>query len=424
MKLLILLSRNPIPAIDGGAIGMLGAVRELHAAGNEVDVFVVNTSRHRQDPSALAPYCDHVCSVDIDTSVTALGALRNLVSPRRSGAGGWSLRHPSVPLSYWVERFVHDVALHAFERLLKERGPYDLVLCESLFTAPYGFEALRLMAEGEIDRRPVVLRAHNIEHRIQDRMARERTRSIPERVYRAMLARRTHAFEREVFRCFDGITTTTVDDAAVVRHFHPDANVCVAPPGVPMPGPELTDAPTDPNSLCMLGSLQWPPNVQGALWFLQEVMPRILREVPEAVVHVGGRGEDARISALHDGRSIIVHGEVEDALAFRAASPVSVVPVFSGSGIRVKIQEAMALARLVVSTTVGIEGIPAVDGEHCFIADDVDGFATACVKALRDPELARRMGKAARTFVEDKYSWDAYVRTLQPWLESLRVDRP
>lgn len=423
MKILILLSRNPVPARDGGAIGLLGAVRELHAAGNHVDVFVLNTSRHRQDPGVLAPFCDHVTSADIDTSVTAIGALRNLVSPRRSGAGGWSMRHRSVPLSYWIERFVHDTAMHMFGRLLRERGPYDIVLCETLFTAPYGFEALRLMAEGEVGRCPVVLRAHNIEHRIQERMSKERTRSIPERIYRAMLANRTRTFEREVFSCFDGVTTTTEDDAAEVRRMHPGVNVCVAPPGVEMPGANLTQAPTDPHGMCLLGSLEWAPNVQGAVWFLQDVLPRIRAAVPDAVVHVGGRGEDARISAMHDGTSVIVHGEVADALAFRAASMVSVVPLFSGSGIRVKIQEAMALARVVVSTTVGIEGIPAVHGEHCYIADDAQGFADACITAMQDHAAARRMGAAARTFVEDRYSWDRYVQTMQPWLASLRERR-
>ncbi|MBU3741808.1 MAG: glycosyltransferase [Candidatus Kapabacteria bacterium] len=423
MRILTLLPRIPIPARDGGALALLGAVSQLHAAGHHVDVFVLNTSRHHQDPAVLRDVCSNITAVDIDTSVTALGAFRNLVAPRRSGSGGWSFRGRSVPLSYWLERFVHDAAFHALETLLRERPPYDVIVCESLFTAPYGFDILRMMHDGEIDRRPVVLRAHNVEYKIQERMAAERSRPLPERLYRRFLAHRTRRFEREVAQSFDGVNTMTTTDADEFTRLVPSVNVHTIAPGVTMPDATYLERVPAPHTLCLLGSLEWAPNVQGALWFLDNVMPRILREIPDAVVHVGGRGRDASVEARHNGASIIVHGEVDDALAFRADAAVSIVPLFSGSGIRIKIQEAMSLARPVVSTTLGADGIPAIDGEHFLLADDADAFAQACVRLLRDADAAHAMGQRARRFAEQYYGWQQVIEAVVPWYQTLAQRR-
>lgn len=413
----MLLPRIPIPAHDGGALAILGAVRALHDAGHCVDVVVLNTKRHHADPSVMRPYCNDVLSFDIDTSISAVGAFRNLVAPKRSGAGGWSLQGRSVPLSYWLERFVHDTVLHGIEQMALERPPYDVYVCESLFTAPYGFELLRMMAEGAMERRPVVLRAHNVEYRIQQRMAAERSRPLLERLYRAMLAWRTRRFEREVALRFDGVNVMTETDADVFRTLGADSNLCVIPPGVVMPDASIATILPVPDTICLMGSLEWPPNVQGALWFLDDVLPRILEQRPATVVHVAGRGDSAAVRARHNGRSVIVHGEVADAQAFRAAAAVSVVPLFSGSGIRIKIQEAMALARPVVTTSVGIDGIPAVDGEHVCVADTPQDVAAACVALLADANRAHAMGQAAQGFARERYGWQRFVDAVIPWYQ-------
>lgn len=400
---------------------MLGIVRTLHQAGHAVDVFVLNTARHHQRGSALQPYCSNVTSVDIDTSITFRGALRNLLSPLRSGRGMWRVGKRAVALSYWVERFVDSNAIAAFEKLLCTSPAYDVVMCESLFTAPYGFEALRLMDEGLCPKCPVVLRAHNIEFRIQQRMSMERSRPVFERLYRRLLARRTKTFESEVFQGFDGIAPMTDEDARIVREISPQVPMCTTPPGIELHRHDVQNLAPLPNSICLFGSMEWAPNVQGALWFAQRVMPRILAEIPDAVLHVGGRGENADVRALHNGTSVVVHGEIDDAAAFRASCIISAVPVFSGSGIRIKIQEAMSLARVVVSTTVGIEGIPATHGEHCFIADTEEEFAACCIKVLQDATLASTVGLAAHSFVTERYSWGQTISDLLPWIRSLNA---
>ena len=415
MRLLFIIPRNPIPARDGGALGMVGSFKGLHDAGHELDLLVLNTKRHTNDPAVLREMCHDVTSVDIDTTVTAVGAFRNVIAPRRSGVGGWRLRGRSVPLSYWIERFVHDRALSAMEQLVTEREPYDAYVCDSLFTCPYGFEILRMMDEGRIPRRPVLLRSHNVEYQIQERMAHESSRPLLERLYRAFLAYRTRRFEYEVIQHFDGVQSVTESDSAMFRVMNPNVNVLTIAPGVQTPDPAYLAIEPQPKTLCLLSSLEWAPNVQGALWFLDEVMPRITAAVPDAVVHVAGRGHDDRVAAHHNGSSIIYHGEVEDATAMRASCAVSIVPLFSGSGIRIKIQEAMALARPVVSTSLGADGIPATHGEHIMIADDAASFADACIRLLLDADAARTMGQAAKRFADERYSWRAFVDKLTAW---------
>lgn len=415
MRLLFIIPRNPIPARDGGALVMVGSFKGLHEAGHELDLLVLNTKRHANDPAVLREMCHDVTSVDIDTTVTAVGALRNLVAPRRSGVGGWRLHGRSVPLSYWNERFVHDRALSVMEQLVTERDPYDAYVCDSLFTAPYGFEILRMMDEGRIPRRPVLLRSHNVEYQIQQRMAKESSRPMLERLYRAFLAYRTRRFENEVVLHFDGVQSVTESDTAVFRTMHPNVNALTFAPGVQMPDATYLAIEPQPKTLCLLSSLEWAPNVQGALWFLEEVMPRITAAVPDAVVHVAGRGHHDKVAAHHNGTSIIYHGEVEDAMRLRASCAVSIVPLFSGSGIRIKIQEAMSLARPVVSTSLGADGIPATHGEHLMIADDAASFADACIRLLLNAEAARSMGQAAKRFADERYSWRSFVDHFTAW---------
>lgn len=406
MRILVILPRIPYPPRDGGAIVMFETVRELTRAGHDVDVFVLNTSRHRQPPDVMADICSHVVSVDIDTEITAVGALKNLFLPRRT-----SFDEGTIPLSYWLERFVSDDALGRLYEVLDERGPYDVIQCESLFTAWYGL-AIRHAGRPWSDV-PIVLRAHNVEHRIMERLAGERRLSVMERMYRRHLANRTRRFEVEAVRKVRGVAAISPDDAAWFRTTAPDTAVDVVVPGIVMPSEATLDAiAVEPFTLCILSSMEWAPNVEGAIWFIERVMPSILERLPQAVLHVAGRNPGADILALHDGRHVVVHGEIDDALVFRRSKAVSVVPLFSGSGVRIKIIESMAAGVPLVTTSVGAEGLPIVDGEQAVIADDERAFADACVGLLDSPERARTMGERGRAFARSEFSWDRRVNDL------------
>ncbi|HLP28620.1 MAG TPA: glycosyltransferase family 4 protein [Candidatus Didemnitutus sp.] len=396
MKILTILPRIPFPAHDGGSIVMLETLRQLHRAGHHVDVLVLNTKKHHQDPAAIAGECRSVHAFDIDTSLSVRGLIRGMYACPFPPSFGID-----VDTSYWVSRFADEDALTAFREIVINNGPYDLIFCESLFTACYGI-ALRSSISQTIPT-PVMVRAHNVENIIQSRLSNEPSRSRIDRWYRSRLARFTRTFETYVGRSVDVIATVTEDDAEIFRSYLPTAVVDVVQPGVNIPGEYFGYV--DPDAICLLGSLDWAPNIEGALWFVQKVFPIIREQRPSTTVHIAGRNPSSTIQALHNGTSIFVHGEIEDALAFRRERSLSVVPVFSGSGLRIKILEALAASSPVVSTSVGCEGIGVVHDGEVLIADDARGFAEACVRVLNNSELAHRLAISGLALVRKRYGW-------------------
>ncbi|RPI67346.1 MAG: glycosyltransferase, partial [Ignavibacteriae bacterium] len=170
--------------------------------------------------------------------------------------------------------------------------------------------------------------------------------------------------------------------------------------------------------LCFLGSLDWLPNIDGLRWFVERVMPLIRAEVPEAVLHIGGRAPSYDVSALHNGSSVIVHGPVENATEFRRAHGINIVPLFSGSGVRIKILEAFAAQCPIVSTTLGAEGLPVTHDHHLMIADDVQPFAQACIDVMHDGAHALRLGRAGRELVAASFSWQTAVASMVDFVGS------
>ncbi|MBK7185479.1 MAG: glycosyltransferase [Ignavibacteria bacterium] len=398
MKILSILPRIPYPARDGGAIVILETLRQLHLAGHHVDVLALNTKKHRQDPAVLAQICTSIHTVDVDTTISALGLIRGLFRSRLPDGFGID-----AGTSYWVSRFADELALESFRTHAMLNGPYDLVLCESLFTACYGI-AIRPHLHGPHPT-PILMRAHNVEHIIQSRLSKERSRSRLERWYRSRTAQHTHTYESYIGTAVDAIATVSDDDATEFRSYHPTALVETVQPGVHLP--ERYTGAVDFDAICMLGSLDWTPNLEGASWFIQHVFPRIREQRPSTTLHIAGRNPTAQALAFHNGTSIFVHGEIEDALAFRQQRALTVVPLYSGSGIRIKILEALAARSPIVTTPIGCEGVGVVHDKEVLIYDTAGEFADACVRVLNEPELSQRLVVSGFDFVSKRYSWSA-----------------
>lgn len=403
MKILMILPRIPFPVRDGGAIVMYETLRALHVAGHHVDVLALNPSKHSQNCSAIADVCTFVQSVDINTNVTFFGVVKGLVHRKFPRVFAIDSVAP-----YWLTRFACTEALEAVRDLLHARGTYDVIVCETLFTACYGIAARRYMTGKTAT--PIVLRSHNLEFRIQERLAQNGKKSLLEKLYRKSLATDTMAYEGYVGQTVDAVATMSHTDASGYRALSARAVVDVHPPGVNIPERSLVTI--DDDAICLLGSLDWAPNVEGAIWFVREVYPivRLLR--PQTTVHIAGRSTPQSIKALANGESIFVHGEVLDAASFRRQHALSVVPLHSGSGIRIKILEALAQSCAVVTTTVGCEGIAVEHDCHVLIADDAEAFAHACVKVLNSHDLRTRLGVEGRLFVEAHYSWQTSINSL------------
>jgi sugar transferase (PEP-CTERM/EpsH1 system associated) len=215
------------------------------------------------------------------------------------------------------------------------------------------------------------------------------------------------ALEQQAVRRFDACTTVADADAQMVRRLAPRLPVHVVPNGVdadhfaPLERAEL------PGTLIFTGAMSFPPNVTAVLHFYENIMPLVRRELPDARLIIAGRDPAPAVAALAADPQVTVTGFVEDMRPWLAESCVMVCPMLTGSGIKNKVLEALAMARPVVSTTLGIEALEVADGRELRIADTPADFAAAVLELLRDRDARRRLGQAGRARVLQRYTWDA-----------------
>lgn len=397
MRMLIVLPRIPQPLHDGGAIAMWNTITALHAAGIVVDVFALDTNQKGARVDVFRGYCNEYGSAFVNTTVRRLYAVLRAVFPDALSAFNSPVHAP-----YWVSRFASIAAAEQLQAFVEKRQPYDVIQFESLFTAPY---MPYLQQRGIItDSTTTVLRSHNLEYSIQETLALEKNRSAPERWYRSILAKQTKQYEFAVSRMFDVVTTLSQPEATELQTAGINA-VCV-----PL-GMEIQEqvVQPDPYTICLFGALDWEPNVLSTVWFIKEVLPYIKNKIPRIVVHIGGRNPGETITSLHNGISVIVHGTVANATEFRSRYALSVVPLFSGAGIRIKILEAMALQRPVVTTTAGALGLPLTNNLNVRIEDTAENFAEACIEILQSSELREKLTHNGILFLNECYSWQKYI---------------
>jgi len=378
MKILILANKLPFPPRDGGSIATLNMMLGLQQAGNQITCLAMNTSKHRfpveQIPQALHQRIRFL-AVDVDTSIKTRKLLLNLLFSR---------------LPYIAERFRSKAFSLALQELLKE-GPFDIVQ----FEGPYLFFCLEQLRKESKAR--ISLRAHNAEHQIWKRMALQENFAI-RRWYLNNLARRLREFERGVFDRVDTIIPISEKDASCFRDQGTDTPMLTTPAGLNLEDYPLTGMPSG-SSLFFIGALDWLPNQEGLSWFLDQVFEPLLEELPEIGLHVAGRNAPRPFQKKLLHPNITYHGEVGDACSFMQSHGIMVAPLWSGSGIRIKILEAMALGRPVVTTETGIAGIAAEHLRTVMVGNDPQSFKDLIIRLLKNPGDWTGMAAEARKLI-------------------------
>lgn len=272
-------------------------------------------------------------------------------------------------------------------------GKFDVLICDFIY--PAGLIDWTLSC-------PKVLFTHNVEAQLWKQQFEAANHPIRKFLYwrewRALsAAERRYALEA------DHVVTVSEQNRAVFADFVDPARISTIATGVDLDFFQPANY-TASHSMVFTGSMDWTPNQEGILFFASEILPHIHAEVPDADLWVVGRYPSREIQQLA-GPRIHVTGRVDDIRPFLERSPVYIVPLRSGSGTRIKIFEAMAMGKAVVSTALGAEGLPVTDGENILIADDPRKFAGAVIRILRDRESAARLGRAARALVEKHFAW-------------------
>lgn len=385
------------PATTGGRVRSLQIVSEL---ARRHKVSVITTHGPGDDPEGLAQrlsHCHHVTSIPYD--VPKRGTTAFPVAVARS----WLSRYP---VDLWKWR-VPDVRDHV--RRLVDSSGIDICIADFLF-------AVANVPTTEAV--PVVLFEHNVEYLIWKRLCALE----PVRWRRALLEvewRKLRAREADACRQADLTIAVSEDDRRRLLAVAPGTRISAIPTGVDTRYFSPNGYHEHANHLVFSGSMDWHPNEDAVGHFVDAILPRIRNEVPDVSFTVVGRNPSARLRELAARSGIVLTGTVDDVRPSIAEGAVYVVPLRAGSGTRLKIFEALAMGKAVVSTTVGAEGLALEPGRHFVPADDPAAFADAVVRLLRDPGRRSALGQAGRSLVEGYYSWPTVAREFEQRCEEV-----
>lgn len=387
MKILVLGSRIPWPLHDGGAMATYRMLKGLAEAGAEITYFTYNTKKHFQLESSIQqhfPFCK-VIPFNLDATPTKLGALLALLTGK----------------NYNISRFESAEASTAVAALCAAES-FDCIHVEGLFAFP-------LISQLGNSGIPIILRQHNVEFEIWNRLAASATNPL-KKWYLGRLARGLKTYETAAVNACRYVVAITESDASVFRAMNPKASVVVSPGGIEVNPGESVTAPAE-YSLCHIGSMEWRPNQEGVQWFIRNIWPSVLKQYPQAQFHLAGKGlnpSDPNYAA----EGVVNHGEVASATDFMNAYTALVVPLHSGSGLRMKTIEAMALGKLVITTSVGMQGLEANPNTHILRADTLEEWLQAVQTVFGDKETAAKIAQDGKSWALENFSYQSLATAL------------
>ncbi|MDP1726693.1 MAG: glycosyltransferase family 4 protein [Bacteroidota bacterium] len=381
MKILQIFSRFPWPLKDGGALAFYSSLNGFKQKGYEITAAVLNTSKHHIDFKLLPQHVKNLASYhlfEIDNSIRFQGAFLNLFQKD----------------SYIISRFYHP----EFEKLLislVQKNNYDAILFESLQTTVY------IDKVKEHTHAPCIYRAHNIEYKIWETQSRIE-KNLVKKIYLKLQSERLAQFEQNTVLKFDAILPITPADKVSFKEMGVQKPMLVMPAGIDTEIFALHE-PNNTGPVFHIGSMDWMPNQEAVHWFLKEVWPDLFKQFPDIEFYIAGRNMPEEFLNIEKA-GVKVIGEVNNAYDFMQLQGLMVVPLFSGSGMRVKVVEGMAMGKCIVSTGFGMEGIFAEPGKHYYLANNANDFIIALTHLISNPAKAQQTGEEARRFAFEHFN--------------------
>ena len=396
MKIIWVKAGGLVPPDSGGKIRSFHLAKEL-AKNHEVTLFSFHVAEPNDEHHTLAPPFHQVVTHPLNVS-----------TGRGFGEALGYLAHFFSPLPHSFSKYCRpEVAGHLREVLAA--GKYDVILCDFVNAAGVVPFDIGL---------PVVIFTHNVEAMIWKRHWEVAANPIWKFVFKREYEK-MRAAELDYLRRSKHVLTVSDTDTAFFATDIDPAKLTTIPTGVDVDYFQPADG-EEPDSLVFTGSMDWMPNEDGILYFVETILPLIRKQRPTAKLWVVGRKPGRKIQALAEADpGIEVTGRVEDIRPYIAKGAVYVVPLRVGGGTRLKIFEAMAMGKAVVSTAIGAEGLPVNSGADIVLADQPNHFADAVCRLLGSPEERKLIGDAARRLVEEKYSWGAVARHVESVLGAI-----
>ncbi|MDA3819709.1 MAG: glycosyltransferase [Candidatus Delongbacteria bacterium] len=403
MNILFLANKVPWPLKDGGAIGTFNLAYGLHLNGCDVSILSMNTSKHPVGAEDIPTDIREKLKIDavnINTDIRFSSLIKNLIFSRKP---------------YIAERFKSDKFREKLKHYLQTKK-IDIVILEILYMGTY-IPVIREYSDAHIN-----FHAPNIEHEIWQRIANHEKNPF-KKLYFKLLSRRISRMEFDLINTYDSLVPVSETNAATYRQKGVNVPVFVANIGVFFDKIdryiENHNNANEALSLAHIGALDWIPNLEGLVWFLTRVWPDVHKKCPDIKFYIAGRNAPEKILEICNKPGVEYLGEVPDAYKFILSKSIMVVPLLSGSGMRVKIIESLALKRAIVSTSVGVEGINLINNKHIRIEDDPKAFAKACVELCDDKNKRISLGEAGNQMVREHYDNLKICKSLKTFYQDI-----
>jgi glycosyltransferase involved in cell wall biosynthesis len=398
LKILQLCNKAPFPANDGSSIAIYNMARGLIQNGVELHLLTINTKKHFKPteniPDEFLKNTNYE-AVFRNTDTSFSGMLLNLFSNQ----------------SYFESRFFFPEFEHRLIEKLNEIQ-FDVIQLEGLFMCSY-ISTIRKYSTAKI-----VLRAHNVEHIIWERHIQSE-KNILKRYYLKIQNKRLKKSEIDHFKQVDAVIPITPTDQEWIEKYAAVSRIKTVLTGVDLGDYSLQRA-TDfeINSIFYFGSMDWIPNQQAVWWFLDNCWTRILESIPECKFVIAGRNIPEEFKRLVE-QNIVIQENVEDPIEIYSKYNVMLVPLQSGSGLRIKIVEGLSYGKAIVSTNVGAEGISIESGKNIQIADDLNEFSLQVIQILQNTEKRLCLERNARAFAAENLDNTKITSTLVAFYQNL-----
>lgn len=400
MRLLFLTPQLPYPPHQGTSIRNWGLISQL---SKRHSISLLSFGSQETIPTPLSERCSRVVTV---------------APPRRPASrrvADLALGRADLERRLWSPAFEKALA----EWLDGER--FDGVQVEGLELAAY-----REVVKAR--RVPFVYDAHNAEHVIQHRAAAADGGRPGRRLaalYSSLQEPRLKVLERALCREASGVSAVSEEDAAALRSLAPELRPAVVPNGIDLCAYDLP-APVaiEPGRVVFTGKMDYRPNVDAVLWFVNAIWPMVRAQAPEATFWIVGQAPTPPVRALDGRDGVHVTGAVADTRPYIAGARVYVAPLRMGGGTRFKLLEAMALRRPIVSTRVGAEGFPLQNGRDALLADGPQSFADSVCRLLHDADLSDRLATTGHALVAARYDWSVIVPRLEALWAAILAGEP
>lgn len=384
MKILIVSNKVPYPANDGGAIATLNLAKGFVKQGSEVTIFSMNTKKHYCDIDSIDEDLKKEIKfflVDVPAKITATGAFKNFIFS---------------DLPYNAQRFINkDFSKKLILHLSNTK--YDIIQLEGLYLLPY-VEEIKKVSKALIS-----YRAHNLEHEIWERvLAQEMSKS--KKIYLKNLVKRLSIFEKNLLNSYDVLIPITERDEQKLNILGNKKPSFVSKTGIDFTKLKFNDNNIEFPSVFHLGALDWIPNQEGLKWFYNKVWNNVIDKIPNIKIYIAGRNAPKNFEKyITNQKNTIYLGEIKDANKFINSKAIMIVPLLSGSGIRIKIIEGLSLGKVIVSTSIGSEGIPIKNEENIIIADGSKKFTKSLIDICNDYKKFSAIKENAIAFSKNNF---------------------